>query len=504
MTKLLNNYEDRVKNFILNMAVHPVIIKKQKKIEPSSPLLTTSAQKNIKKNFSSRRYVTEKERLKEILERKASLDKYLEIIDKSKRKQEIINQKKNKPTLIQPSMRFSSRTDLEKIFDVIKNKKNFSVQQKILKSHLAKLGYKSHSMENENIDEYENEEETEKNDDEFNYNNIVNNTEVLSEEQLYKKNLHDKILQERRNMINKRKILMEIEKLKKEEKKHYKNLNQGINQKTQFIATENLKMFKTSTMNHNIFKKWRNEDEDNQKNIKNQNSLFYETMGSNFPNISKIKNNPMYKKLNSKKKNPIFKKINSADEFNVDNFLKTNNYLNNVNININKFNINKNIYEDNNNRYIKRNKSYSQDRHYNITENRKILKELNITKEIANTNPLLYNLNFTQSKKENNNFISNKEQLNMLKKLAFEKYNNTEDSFYNIDKNKNEHEELRKEENVIIDGKEFRKTDIDKIAGKILQKCNWNENDVNYNSNEGGLMFTNGLTVREFEAKYLL
>ena len=85
MTKLLNNYEDRVKNFILNMAVHPVIIKKQKKIDPSSPLLTTSVQKNLKKNFSSRRYVTEKERLKEILERKASLDKYLEIIDKSKR-----------------------------------------------------------------------------------------------------------------------------------------------------------------------------------------------------------------------------------------------------------------------------------------------------------------------------------------------------------------------------------------------------------------------------------
>ena len=35
-----------------------------------------------------------------------------------------------------------------------------------------------------------------------------------------------------------------------------------------------------------------------------------------------------------------------------------------------------------------------------------------------------------------------------------------------------------------------------------LKKCNYNENKVKYNSNEGGLMFTNGLTINEFEAKY--
>ena len=41
------------------------------------------------------------------------------------------------------------------------------------------------------------------------------------------------------------------------------------------------------------------------------------------------------------------------------------------------------------------------------------------------------------------------------------------------------------------------------IADKVLQKCHYNGNKVKYKRNEGGgLMFTNGLSVKEFEAKY--
>ena len=58
------------------------------------------------------------------------------------------------------------------------------------------------------------------------------------------------------------------------------------------------------------------------------------------------------------------------------------------------------------------------------------------------------------------------------------------------------------QENIVIDGKEYKKSETHKIADKILKKCNYNENKVKYNSNEGGLMFTNGLTIKEFEAKY--
>ena len=37
---------------------------------------------------------------------------------------------------------------------------------------------------------------------------------------------------------------------------------------------------------------------------------------------------------------------------------------------------------------------------------------------------------------------------------------------------------------------------------KLLNKYYWNESKVKYKPDDGGLMFTNGLTIREFEAKY--
>lgn len=514
MFKMLNNYEKRVKNFVLKMAVHPVVIKKNKKIEPiAHEPLQISENSTIKKNFSFKNYIPEKERIHIIMERKASLDKYLEQMEKSKKKQEIIYKKKNEPKLVQPSMRFSTRTNLEKVFDIIRNKNFFYSQQKSLKSQLAKLGFKSHSIENNNLEEYEieGEKEAEKNIDKDNnkidyesyYNNIINNTENLSEEQMRKRSLHSRILKERINMKNNLKLLMEIEKNKKLDKNYDKRSKDNFYQKTHFKATENLKMFKTTTVNHNSFKDLKNSQEEKPQNIKmNQ---FYETMGPNFPKLIKIKPNNI-KNKNGKTKNikiKVFKKIGSADDLNVDNFISTNSEKNNIYTN--SFNANKYIYVDINNISnldFKRNNSYNQKRQYNINKNKNLLNELNITKDIANLNPLLYNLNFVQSKNENDKFISNKEHLNFLKKIAFEKYEGIEDSFYHAESHRKEFEDLKKEENIIIDGKEYKKSDIDKIAGKVLKKCNWNENTVKYNPNDGGLMFTNGLTIKEFKEKY--
>ena len=256
-------------------------------------------------------------------------------------------------------------------------------------------------------------------------------------------------------------------------------------------------------MNHNSFKDFKKDHEEKQQNIKT--NQFYDTMSHNFPKLLKIKS----KNINNKngKKNNIkkigFKKIGSLNEFNTDNYISTNDEL--KQLYANSFNKNNYIYEDiNNNSNIdfKRNNSYNHKRQYNINKNKNILNELNITKDIANSNPLLYNLNFMQNKNENDKFISNKEHLNLLKKIAFEKYEGIEDTFYQADSHRKEFEDLKKEENIVIDGKEFKKSDIDKIAGKVLKKCNWNENDVNYKSNDGGLMFTNGLTIKEFEEKY--
>ena len=139
---------------------------------------------------------------------------------------------------------------------------------------------------------------------------------------------------------------------------------------------------------------------------------------------------------------------------------------------------------------------------FNFAGNKKFFEELEITKDIANTNPLLFNLNFNNYK--NNSIITPKieNQLSILKTMAFEKNEKLDDSFTKILFDKNDFEDFKKEDNIIIDGREYKKSETYKIADKVLKKCNYNENKVKYNSNEGGLMFTNGLTINDFEAKY--
>ena len=268
------------------------------------------------------------------------------------------------------------------------------------------------------------------------------------------------------------------------------NLEDNLNQKIHFKAMENLKMFKTSTVNHNSSK-----GVEKLKKLKFNRNSFYETMSSKSPLINiKFKDN----KINLKKKKNIFKKINSFDEL-----ILENNYKNSYNHIFNNtigdtFNKNKKL----NNLIYLRNNSYTQNKQNNISEN----EEFNIIKEIINSNSPYFHLNYKTVKNKSNN-----QTLSELKKIAFEKYDNMINSINinvndSTESNKNQSEDikdLKKEENIIIDGKEYKKSEIDLIANKLLKKCNWNENKVNYKLNEkGGLMFTNGLTIKEFEEKY--
>ena len=67
-------------------------------------------------------------------------------------------------------------------------------------------------------------------------------------------------------------------------------------------------------------------------------------------------------------------------------------------------------------------------------------------------------------------------------------------------------DDLKKEENIVIDGKYYKKTDTNLIADKLLSKCNWNEKRNKYKKKfgSGKLMFTNGLTLKEFETKFAI
>jgi hypothetical protein len=329
-----------------------------------------------------------------------------------------------------------------------------------------------------------------------NHQNIID--ENLTDEERYKKELHNKILQQRKNMINKRKFLLDVDQIKKLDNSKAKHLRGELYQKTHFKTMENISMFKTSTINHNIFKKWKKEDEKKQQNIKikniyDYNSMYNETVPSYFP---KLNDNPR-NKMGLRKKISDFRLIGDYDDKNFIQISKNNDYFNYYN------NIKSLMANEQKDMSYRKNKSTNQKRNFNLIKSKKILEELELTKEIANSNPLLYNLNFNNIKTDFNNSHNNQEQLNVLKKLAFENKDKSEEYSVSNDGNwKNDYDDLKKEENIVIDGKEYKKSETYKIADKLLKKCNYNENKVKYNSNEGGLMFTNGLTIKEFEAKY--
>ena len=477
MQKLVSKYENRMREFVLKMAEKPVMVKKTKDkfyTTRQEFLFLTSNKILDKKGFQFKSYKSDKERIHEFLKGKESLDRYLEEISKEKKRKEK-KKKRNEPKLIQPSMRFTARTDFERVYDILRNRQVLYEEEKIIKNQLAKMGFTS-----QHIEENEEDEESEK----MNDNEIIlnKNKENLTDEEIFQKERHNKIIQQRKNMINKRKFLLNIEpyKDKKLESDKMKYLRGNLYPKTYFKTMENLTMFRTSTINHNIFKKWKEEDERKQQNIK-------------INNVNRYNNNFFHGLLNSHfpktEKNPEFKKISVFD---YDERKKANKIIN--------FNDLRNInFED---IFMNEKKSGINEKRkqFNFMGNKKILEELEITRDIAKTNPLLFNLNFNNTK--NDNTVSPKEenQLNILKTMAFEK--NEDDSFTRNLFDKNDFEDFKKEDNIIIDGKEYKKSETYKIADKVLKKCNYNENKVKYNSNEGGLMFTNGLTINDFEAKY--
>ena len=297
-------------------------------------------------------------------------------------------------------------------------------------------------------------------------------------------------------MVERRKFFLTLNYNKKrnnnKSNNHIRHLREDLHQKLHFKAMENLKMFKTSTVDHNLFKIWSQEDIKSQKNISFNKNIYYAQLSNGFNKT--IQTEP---------------RINSFN--NINNKNKINN--NNISIeNKNNDKDNKNIYYLNKSSKKKNSKFPNKDKHinnqknFNIFKNKAILEDSELNKEIVNSNPLLYNFNFNGKNNKNPLKIIPNDQLNTLKEIAFVE-NNIEDSeeFNNI-KNDNQFEDLKKEENIIIDGKSYNKNDTYKIADKLLKKCNWNSNKVNYDSNfgKGKLMFTNGMTLKEFEEKYNL
>ena len=490
MKILVDNYEKRIKNFVLKLAEKPIIVKKQKDkyLTSREEYYAINSNKIIdKKGFSFKFYKTERERIDEYIKEKKNIDNYIS--------KNTITKKRKSPEvkLIQPSMRFKARTDLERVYDVLQSRENLYKDKKIVQNQLDKLGFVS-----KNVEEFEDEDDEEE-EEEKNKNNYINNFDNeeknmnLTEEERKRKYLHNKIIQDRKNMIERRKIFLTLGNNKKiknnhNKNKHIKHLREELHQKLHFKAMENLTMFKTSTMNHNLFKVWSKEDIKTQKNITFNKNIYYACLSNGFNKTTQgAKSINTYDHRSDKK---LINNINS-----------TNNIINN------NENNNKNYFKT----YTTRRASGSFNnknvingqKDFNIFTNQKILEDLELTKEIVNSNPLLFNFNFNLGKNMNkNNNIPNK-KLDTLKQMAFTSSNDEDSDIYDNTKNET-FEDLKREENIIIDGKQFKKSETYKIADKILKKCNWNKNKVKYNGNfgKGKLMFTNGMTLKEFEEKY--
>ena len=132
MQKLVSKYENRMREFVLKMAEKPIIVKKSKDkfYTTRQAFLSLTSNKILdKKGFQFKSYKSDKERIHEFLKGKESLDKYLEEISKEKKKKEKLRKKRNEPKLIQPSMRFTARTDFERVYDILKNRQVLPVSQ---------------------------------------------------------------------------------------------------------------------------------------------------------------------------------------------------------------------------------------------------------------------------------------------------------------------------------------------------------------------------------------
>ena len=458
MSKLLSHYEARIKNFVLKMSESPYLIKKYHRIyTPKSvtqiPVTQTFYQKNA---FSFKKFKSDRERINEILEKNAVLEEYYKKMKVEKERIKKIYQIKFAPKLIQPNMHFQY-------------KNGESIINRKLANKIKELSTKSKSVDNYNIEETN--EENENNNDNASYintqeennNKINNNTNKnvydLTEEQIRRKNLHNKIIEDRKNMINTRKLLMNLEGGNLEKKNHKYSLGE-LYRKTEFKAMENLNIFKTSTMNQPILKKWKKEDEEKQINIK----LINLTEENNNNNKRVTRNNKSNREIFNKKiintmkdnDNPKLKKIYSMDEIDINNNSEIYSNMDNKDL----YNFNSNIKD----------KPYIEKRRLKLSEDKKILNNFNLTKVVSNTNPLLYKLYFLDVKSKDNNIGINEDQFNQIKKMAFEE---KKSSVYVTSNENDKFEEDAHNEELNIFNKKNKKQSVDKLVEKILTDTNW-------------------------------
>ena len=552
INSLTKNYNERMKNFVMNLCKDPIILG-QNDIE----IPQTKSEKNneIEKrnHFIFGNYMTDKEKVEIINKEREVLNKIEEMNKNCQKKRDIINARKNNcDILIQPRMKFGPRQEIENLIDNInKNGVNHIFvsrkYSKIVSEYLKKL--------KDNNVRYVKGYDILKNSYGDNYNdikNILSKDENKENEYFYKdvissKLSHNNNIKEYKNKkikimeykdSTKNKFYMPITKkipslqnnFKSNELKKMFNDNRKMyfNGASQFI---NLKLVKPKKKNHlsedeisiiytdkNIyFKKINNVNGINKNNNEHGNKL---SRQQSMPNILND-----YSKINNKIFTPINQNQNSHESY-----IKK--YLYNLPKNTNKNQIlEENLFSNDNydnvqglceESKIKRmkmhsliNKEINKSIIKNYIDKYDIINEFN-KNNVINTNNLFFQSGNHIIEKVDDNLggklkylvkVIQRRNQELMKENNSNVYINSSSHFKVL--NKNEKKKKRKFANndfMLIDGQFIAKNDIKTLSDVMFTKCNFykmkkSQSQRNFFKNEEKFEKKQGLNVNNFYSK---
>ena len=521
INSLTKNYNERMKNFVINLCKDPIILG-QNDTEFSQTKSESIPEKEKRNHFVFGNYMTDKEKVEIINKEKSVLNRIEEMNKNCKKKRDIINARKNNcDILIQPKMKFGPRHEIENLIDNInKNGVNHifvnKKYNKIVSEYLKKLkdnnvryvkGYdilkNSYGDNYNDIKKMLSKDENKEN--EYFYKDVIsskltNNNNIKQ----YSNKKQSKIKNIEYKDSTKNKFYMPINKkisslqnnLKSNELKKMFNDNRKMyfNGASQYI---NLKLVKPNRMKHHhisedeisviytdkniYFKKIRNAM--NKNNNEHGNKLPRQQSVPNILNdFSKINNNiftPVNQNQNSHE-SYIKKYLNNLPKNSNKNQLLEENLFSNENYDnvqglceeskIKRIKMHSLINKEINNSIIK-----------NYIDKYDIINEFN-KNNVINTNNLFFQSGNHIIEKVDDNLggklkyltkVIQKRNKELMKENNNNVYINSGSHFKVLNRNEKKRNRFAKYDYILIDGKFIAKNDIKTLSDVMFTKCNF-------------------------------
>lgn len=468
----MKNYNNRINLFILNMVKNPLMIKEHVcPVESTRKQFMEENAQNIKgsKKFSFKKYLTEKERLKQYYaQRKHVIDVYE---DKGKMNgvKKVPEKKKKRTRSVvyqQPRMRFKPRTEFERIVDTINDYNYGKVNNDLIKKQLKNMELAL--MKKKLLKEKRNElSDSQSDSDNSSYDNNV------------KGNKHDNSTE--RTSLNQSKqsfckgkgssrILVDNSVAKKlMEEYHYKTHFKAAAQLADKYSDDIVKqkrdeLFKTKTRLMNNINNVKHSAR-SRSCIKLRNKTFYKDVAS--------------KDMSKQMSDSVLTQFASKFPLREENFdlVQANPLL--YNLNFHSFKSSSDL------------SNQQQPSEYSMEEKLNYLKGLS------------FNYSVNEEENVSKKKVTFAENIDKKKEKAAKKLH----SLISTEDDDNIHIDFNKDDKIWVNDEAISLGQMDLIALKILRNCNYfHKKNVNNNTSlkkgDGKLMFTSGMSVNEFTKKY--